>query len=127
MSKFSTGHPQLDNRIGGTEQGDVILFLHTGKCSAELITRPVIDHSVRNNIPLYYFSINDAIPDLPEKCPRIHIIKLLKPGRKPDAVIREMKRLSRTRIRNGYVIIDDLSAWKQTLKKDSLLVEAYSF
>jgi PAS domain S-box-containing protein len=120
---FSTGLPQLDLAIGRLMPGDALLSLIFAESDLGGLIGPLAEYSSSAHIPVLYLAANDSPSEWLQSAFGLKTIHAagLKSASTPAAIGRALRKWGKGR----YVIIQELSAWKNVLRGEKQVIQLF--
>ena len=111
MSRFSTGQPYLDDRIGEIQPGDVILYVLNRKRFNDIIFNVIIEYARNHHIPIRYPTIDESKSNLLNQNEKFRIYHLTGEKSVHKSIIKNIKIFCKSRFNKEYILLDDFSVW----------------
>jgi PAS domain S-box-containing protein len=123
--QFSTGLSSLDCYLGGLAAGDSFLAITSKISYAELIISTSLAFAQRSKIPIFYLPSGDTYSRLLNGFPKIYNLKNPTASKDVSVIIQSFKRKISRDVKNGILLLDDLSLYRKVLKSETNVVEFF--
>ncbi len=122
---FSTGLSDLDKYVGGLHDGDALIFFISDFRTSSSVINNLLNYAILRNIPVNYISINDSyLPSL-KNYQKINYLKVDHYRFKTRAFKSDLRKTYQKINQNGYLLLDDLSEWKQLFGSEKWVIEFF--
>ncbi|MBI4548323.1 MAG: PAS domain S-box protein [Ignavibacteriae bacterium] len=124
---FSTGLSRLDKYIGGIFSSDIFLsFVPEVQCWQKIVDG-VAAYAQSSNIPIVYVSVDDSLGSYFVGLKKYKCITTSERGKRGSFVRNSIKRSLTLLPTLSYIIIDELSKWKEVLSTEKRVVDLYEY
>ncbi len=119
--QFSTGLQGFDEYLGGLFGGDTVLSLISHPKQIHEIYRSAIQYSIASRIPVVYVSTTGSLrPAIGQD-----VKKITEYPFHSKKQINALKRFVSAKAAGSYILLDELSLWKELLGKEERVVELF--
>jgi PAS domain S-box-containing protein len=122
---FSTGLPVLDQMIGGLRPGDTFLSLLSSPEEGLQPLESLLKYSGSARIPVAYISPSQSAHVDLGNAYRVDCFDRASAGRSRTSSINRVKQFAAKKGRNRYILLADLSGWKEEMGSEARAVNLF--
>lgn len=123
--KFLTGIRELDDYLGNIEAGEVFLTFLPSKQLTDVVVPLFAMMAREEGVPLAYAASSGEHKSLVEGLKRSKIFNIAERKRASQTLERSIISSLSTLQKNSFLLLDDLSTWKELLNNERRVVELY--
>src|SRR5208283_4581268 len=119
--QFSTGLPAFDKYFGGLYGGDIFLSLISSPKQISEVFSSAVKYSAATRIPCVYISVDGSYRHVLHQ----HGNDATEYSFQSKKQINALKRFLSAKAARSYILLDELSCWKELLGKEERVLELF--
>ncbi len=124
---FSTGLPKFDEYVGGLRPGNSFLTFTSDLHPYREIVKSVVEYASSRKIPLIYLSSGKVLPPAPPISQKIKQFRVPTTRTASASIVNSLKRYIALQKGGSYIILDDLSGWKEIFRSSKPIFNILEF
>ena len=125
--QFTTGIPKLDEYIGIIHPGDSVLIYASKIEDSSIAFKALANYAILVNIPVVYLSVDDSLLELLKGIRKLSHFKVTSQKASKRSMVNAVKRFASMHTNRSYIILDDLSKWKNILGNEQVVADLFEF